>query len=712
MADNRKAEELNLILQAMADGASKGGGGELAARASGKSVRAIERLVRLSYAAGVLDEYRRITAQERQELQKQQGEEIANAYYVKLDGRGRYITYKPKSGGAKRGGRVEHVNRSTDFVEALLTKIGAEYSFLSCNSRLTEVKDLGAPPTFPGFSFAGRRVVRQDSAKKYELFFLIECLDNIDAAETLYNVIDSVLLDVDENQSDYFSQMSYARLARDESARDDDAAAPGPDEKTRRQLNGIIGEIREQAGARRKLIEFLSGEPASELYRYIAARDRHFRLLKAENGEEKNAFNSTVTCRLMPIGVFLNEIENYRYTYTVEDARTGARLSYSVAVNPAAPHLEHRCPHCGKPLGGGGAQLVIASGNSGRQTVCCTACAVRCGKPGCAGWTLLEAACSVCGARYCAAHTGFCCETGDPVCPRCSAVFHDAGSGLPLSPAGAAVPGMSAEYVQNAAKSLPRNKLFSQFSKTALYRRGDCALCRTPDGAGGVRLVYRKKEDTRVCGVCGGAFYKDDVKRDRDGTFLCFEHGVACPCGGVVARDRAAVCAHPGCTQAFCPDCKPIDADGLTAAGSLKAAAGQKPGKKVSVGGKIYCGGHVGLCKTCGKLRPHAALGVCADCGGLYCADCAPERNKTICRLCAAVAESDGKNYLEKSSKTRRKRLNALPIRDKLFRAVGVFEDNADIVFVLYRPDESRLKRICRKYVLAGQVEDTGWKKT
>lgn len=118
MADNYKADRLSSQFQ---NKKKSGQSSEL----ERNNLRYIEEFVsEAAEADGIISVYRKIDEREKSELEKTEVDEIANAYHVEMAGENKvhYITYKPQVERGK-GSKLEHVNRSTPFVQMLLDKV-------------------------------------------------------------------------------------------------------------------------------------------------------------------------------------------------------------------------------------------------------------------------------------------------------------------------------------------------------------------------------------------------------------------------------------------------------------------------------------------------------------------------------------------------------------------------------------------------------------
>lgn len=634
------------------------------------NVRAIERLISVAADedAGLISVYRALDEEEKRALQPFERDEIANAYHVELagDDRAHYITYKPA---VARGGsgKLEHVNRSTPFVQSLLDKISNEYSFLYCRSKVRET-DVPMPPAAHGFRITQGETEHLEGKNKYELFFLIECKDGIDASERIVNIIDSVLIDVDGASDDFFARMSYAPLEHGDGESDEEI--PYVEPAVQKQLNDIITQIRTSSAVRGRIADFLARNEQSELYAHLFARNRAFTDMRAVAPQEVNAFNSTVTCRMLPIGVFLNVIDNDRIPYTVTGGK-GESATFYTELNPAAPFSAHVCPHCGKPLGEDNGAAVVST--RAGYAVGCESCASKCAHKNCGTYAFDSEGCTVCHKILCPAHLLKSADSDDGVCRECARVFRDSVSGKPLSPRDAAVRGEKEHYVDETLGRMGKTGAFTHFRAVKLMRKSAVTLCKCPDGA---YRYYLKNEAVR-CGGCGENFYKEHVKKTRDtGEKLCADCRVDCACGKTVAKRNAHLCENAGCTHGFCDSCYKKRRAPRGYGAAVKLLDNEKI--PVAIGDKTYCNEHVAVCKVCGKTVPLSAARVCGDCGGVYCDDCAAGEK---CRTCGTADQVNGENYKALSSRTRRARLNALPFNARLGK-IAVLEDHENIVFV------------------------------
>lgn len=671
MADNRKAEELNSRLVSIT---KKYKGSLVNVSSLDNNITAIKDLVLKSYECGVLSAYRPLTEYEMAELSKNEKDEIANAYYAVLDGKEYFLTYKPQvDKKCNRGSKLEHVNRSTPFVEALLTKISGEYSFLYCKSRVDEncVRSFVKPAMHKGFHCGEGVTVKEGGSQKYELFFLIECLDNIDAAENLSNIIDSVLLDVHSNETgDFFSGMTYARLDRDDDS--DILGVPDIDENTKNNLNKLITTVREQPSSRRKILDFLAQSEGGALNRYFTRRDSVF---KNAYIDEYSALNSTITCRLLPIGVFLNDIETYTITYNISDS-SGESVKYAAIINPTVKTPVHICPSCGKQLLDG-TEMVLA-GQPGGKTVCCTACAVKCNEPMCYQWLKIADVCCACEKPYCANHS-FACESGEKICHACGEVLRDKLTNSPISPKEAAARGMAENFIYFKVHDLLEKgnvqlRLKKEFAGIDLYKKTDCVKCKDPEGG----YKFYLKTETGICAECGESFYKPLLKATAQKTLLCPAHRYACSCGNIVNIKDTVKCAAQDCEVRFCPECKKVIVNNTDFDTGLKTLEKSKESPFVFEDA-TYCFKHTNLCKSCGKLVPMKDLTMCTSCGGYFCKTCG---GGTMCPICQDAVKANSENYKEISSKTRMLRLNTLPVHKKFFGKVAVLEDKVHILYV------------------------------
>lgn len=645
------------------------------------NIRAIQRLVETAArdGSGIISVYRPLDDDEIRELSKTEKDEIANAYHVELNGDDRvyYITYKPQVK-KNKGGKLEHLNRSTPFVQALLDKIGSEYSFLYSRSRVRSLDQIELPKTQKGFSIAGGEPERLEGKNKYELYFLIECKDNIDTNEKLTNIIDRVLIDVNENTSadELFGNMTYAPLEYDT---DYDEEMPVVEEEVQAQLNSLILGIREKNEVRRRILDFLIDSRESDLYAHLSKRNEEFLRAKEADKWEINALNSTVTCRMMPIGVFLNSVENVRIPFTVEEKTTRERATFFVDINPTVRFEGYTCPHCGRPVGDGNG-LVLARTPFGAE-VGCEACASKCTHVGCKKYAFDDGGCVVCGKILCPDHSLKSIDSDDRLCHECAQVFRDSKSRKPLSPSDAAVRDEDENFVRdfvrdNIGKSgRLKPTALDELRKRELLRKRDCVRCRTRSG-----YKYYLKKETGKCGECGESFYVGDLLKDTvSGKMLCPFDRVDCPCGNVTRKADAHLCSHDGCNRGFCAECFEKMKEPKGYFEGVKRANGRL--RAVKTEGKLYCSEHIAVCKICGKTIPLSEAKKCRDCGGTYCSDCG-EGSK--CLTCAKASSVNEINYKDISSPSRKYRLNALPFRDK-FGMTAVMEDNEEIVFVTLR---------------------------
>ena len=631
------------------------------------NLRAIERLVSVAADdAGLISVYRALDESEKAALKKNEPDEIANAYHVEFAGENKvhYITYKPQVEKGAQKSALEHVNRSTPFVQTLLEKVGNEYSFLYCRSSVSSAS-VPLPPAAKGFTCKLDGVEHLEGKNKYELFFLIECKDAIDAGERLTNIIDSVLLDVDGRGGDLFARMSYASLKHEST--ENDAELPQVDPAVQNQLNDIILQIRESPSVRQKILDFLVHTEESELYAHMQKRNEAYLGARAA-GAERNALNSAVTCRMVPIGVFLNEIDNDRWHYTVT-AKNGTTAEFTTEINPTVPFSEHRCPHCGRPLDEQNGILAVSDGQN--TAVGCAACAEMCSQKNCDEYVFKDKGCAVCGKLLCGKHARKSAESNDVLCPECARVFRDGASGKPLAPRDAALRGYGDRYVEEETVRLGKAAALRRFKGVKLLSKRACVRCKTSDG-----YKYYLPSESAACDKCGENVHKKDRKKSSDtGLFLCSDCRLDCACGSTVTRENARFCAHEGCTHGFCAAC----AEKATPTNGY-AAAVRRMGKDVpqSVQGKLYCREHTAVCKVCGAAVPVEDARVCPDCGGIYCVSCGKEGK---CATCATADTVTAENYKKVSSKTRLMRLNALSLREKLGKT-AVIEDNETVVFV------------------------------
>ena len=681
MAEANRANNLRRVI---------GGGSDSGRNVSmlDDNIRAIERLVETaaSEESGIISVYRPLDESEIRELSKTETDEIANAYHVEFAGDNKvyYITYKPQVEKGKGKGKLEHVNRSTPFVQILLDKIGSEYSFLYSRSRVRSLDAIELPVGAKGFTVTGGEPERMEGKNKYELYFLIECKDNIDTNEKLTNIIDRVLIDVDESTDagDLFEHMTYAPLEYDMS---DDEELPVVDEAVQAQLNGMILQIREKSEVRQRILDFLIESRDSDLYAHIYRRNEEFLKAKEASRWEINALNSTVTCRMMPIGVFLSSVENVRMPITVQEK--GAKLSatFYVEINPTVQRQGYVCPHCGSPLSESNG-LVIAHTALGSE-VGCSECASTCSHAGCNKYAFKSGGCVVCGKNLCPDHSLESIDGDDRLCHECAAVFRDSRSRKPLSPEYAAVCGEDENYVKDmVADTLGRMgkpKLYEQAKRLKLIRKSECVRCNTRSG-----YRYYLASETDKCAECGDNFYKDDLKKETaSGKMLCFNDRVDCSCGNVSLKSDAHSCAHADCSHGFCAQCHSKMKEPDSYFEGVKAAGGKL--KAVKAGGKTYCSEHIAVCKVCGKTVPLKDAKKCNDCGGIYCRDCG-QGNR--CITCAKVDDVNIANYKKISSRSRLYRLNALSFADKVGKT-AVLEDHESVIFVTLKPRSKKVRR-------------------
>ena len=664
------------------------------------NIRAIQRLVETAArdGSGIISVYRPLDDDEIRELSKTEKDEIANAYHVELNGDDRvyYITYKPQVK-KNKGGKLEHLNRSTPFVQALLDKIGSEYSFLYSRSRVRSLDQVELPKSQKGFSVSCGEPERLEGKNKYELYFLIECKDNIDTNEKLTNIIDRVLIDVNESTSadELFGNMTYAQLEYDTSF---DEEMPVVEEEVQAQLNSLIFQIREKSEVRQRILDFLIGSRESDLYAHLSKRNEEFKRAKEADKWEINALNSTVTCRMMPIGVFLNSVENVRLPVTVEEKATRERATFFVEINPTAQFEGYTCPHCGRPIGGDNG-LVLAHTAFGVEAGC-EACASKCTQAGCKKYAFDDDGCVVCGKILCPDHSLKSIDSDDRLCHECAQVFRDSRSRKPLSPLDAAVRGEDENFVRD----LVRNGLgksgrlkptaLDELRKRELLRKRECVRCRTYGG-----YKYYLSKETDKCDECGDNFYVGDLIKDKvSGKRLCPFDRVDCPCGNVSLKANAHPCSHKGCTHGFCAECVEKMKEPKGYLEGVRIASGAL--KAVKINGNTYCSEHIAVCKVCGKSVPLSAAKKCRDCGGVYCSDCGEENR---CISCAKVSTVNEQNYKDISSRTRKYRLNALPFKDK-FGKTAVVEDNEDVIFVTLK----NFGKTVRRYSKLTQKTTTG----
>lgn len=633
------------------------------------NIRAIERLINVaaSEEAGLISVYRAPDENEKRMLAASEADGIANAYRVELQGDDKvyYITYKPQVEHS-RASTLEHLNRSTPFVQMLLDRIENEYSFLYCHSS-SRAQTASDPPAAKGFTVERGETERLGGKSKYELFFLIECKDGIDSGERIANIIDSVLLDVDADSGDFFAHMSYAPL---EHAAEDEEEAPIVADDERNRLNTVITQIRDAAPVRQRILDFLADCPQSELYAYLKARDRSFESLRAAAPDEINALNSSVVCRMMPIGVFLNAVDNDRVYYTVRGG--GGEARFFTDMDPTTAFSAHRCPHCGKELTQENGAVAVKTHEGFR--VGCEACASHCAHKNCRSYVFDADGCAVCHKILCPDHAHKSMDSSDSLCDDCVRVFRDSVTNAPLSPRDAAVRGEEEFFVEKEVGRLGKTGALNFFKTQKLLRKCDCARARTRGGA----YRYYLRRECKTCAVCGEPFYKADIKRTQDtGEDRCFLHRVDCGCGAVVARENAHMCAESGCEHGFCETCygKRKIPNGYRAAARLSESKKVVP---VSVGDEVYCPEHVAVCKVCGAPVALSRARVCRDCGGIYCNKCGTADK---CNTCVTAASVTPANYKSVSSPTRLRRLNALPVGEKSGR-VAVIEDHEDVVFV------------------------------
>ena len=690
MAERDKVNELNRQF-----------GGVRAARnvsAMDDNLRAIERLVRAAAddEAGLVSVYRPLDESEKREIAKTETDEIANAYHVEMAGDDKvyYITYKPQvEKGRGKSGKLEHVNRSTPFVQMLLDRVGNEFSFLFCHSKVRET-DTPDPPVADGFRVTHGEREHLEGKNKYELFFLIECKDNIDASERITNLIDSVLLDVDGNSGDFFAHMSYASL--EHTPDDDDREVPEIDFAVQSQLNNIIMQIRESGEVRQRILDFMTRIPESDLYAHMKSRNDAFLNAQAAAPREINALNSQVVCRMMPIGVFLNAMDNDRIPYTVT-GQNGERAVFYTEINPTVAFSGHMCPHCGRYLTADNAAVAVNTA-SGCE-VGCESCASKCAQKGCARYAFDDGGCAVCHKILCTEHSRKSIDSDDRLCSDCVRVFRDSGTGEPLSPRDAAVRGCEEHYVETEVGRLGKTGAINRFKSIKLLRKSACIRCKTvtKGESGDTEYRYYLESETARCDKCGENFCRDDLKKTTDGETLCVFDRVDCSCGSSVRRDKAYACAEKGCTHGFCESCvtaRKLPTDYYHA---IKLFAGKS--KPIDVSGKIYCPDHAAVCKVCGKTVALSAARTCETCGGTVCADCV-EGNK--CATCARADTVTETNYKQVSTKKRLARLNGLPLREK-FARVAVLEDNENVVYVTICAGQKQ-KRIYNK--LTGQTQE------
>lgn len=632
------------------------------------NLRAIENFVRAAARAGIISVYRPIDAGERRLLEKTEKDEIANAYHVELEGSDKvyYITYKPQvEKGGKSSGKLEHVNRSTPFIQMLLEKIAGEYSFLYCQSRTRSNEIYELPAVSGGFTCTAGEAEHTEGKNKYELFFLIECKDNIDTNERLTNIIDSVLIDVDGKSGDFFADMTYAPLEHAES--DDDYSQPVIDPEVRRQLNKIILQIRESKEVRTRILDFLAGNELSDLGRHMSRRNEAFKAVREAGEREINALNSTVTCRMMPFGVFLNSVDTDRITYTVT-GKGGAKATFTEEFN-ALEQAVHRCPHCGAPLTARNG-IVLAHTEQGYE-VGCLSCAKKCTRKGCERYVFTGDGCAVCGKILCPEHSRKSMDSGDRLCPECAKVFCDYVSGSPLSPRDAAVRGEQENFVESEVARFGKTGALNYFKGEKLLRKKECVRCKTRSG-----YRYYRASETAKCDKCGDSFYEADVKTADSGENLCYQHRVDCSCGKVVPEERAHKCAEKTCEHGFCDECYARAARPSEYYYSAQAVSGRKI-KAVHTAGKVYCNRHVKVCKVCGKPFPNKEMRLCRECGGYYCPDCG---SQLMCKTCSDALKVTPQNFKEISSPTRKYRINALPYKER--RVSAVFEDYETVIYV------------------------------
>lgn len=683
MADNYKADRLS----SQFEGGKKTG---QAAELEKTNLLFIEEFIKeAAEAGGILNVYRPIDERERAELARNEVDVIANAYRVEtFDGRVNYITYKPQVERGK-GSKLEHVNRSTPFVQMLLDKVGAEFSFLYCHSKASTA-DLPDPPMAPGFGATRGTREHLEGKNKYELFFLIECRDNIDASESMRNIIDSVLLDVDGKSGDFFSHMSYAKLERS-APEGGDNSVPQIDYAVQSQLNDIITQIRESSEVRQRILDFIVSNPNSEMHKHVARRDSVFRNSQNVSRHEVNALGSSVICRMMPIGVFLNAIDNDRIPYKIT-GRHGENAVFYVDVNPTTKFEGHKCPHCGEYLTADNGIVAVTRGNG--YAVGCQKCTSQC-EEHCGRYCYKSDGCKVCGRVLCGEHSVKTMDSDDRLCPECAKVFRDSKSGNPLSPADAAVRGCSENFVSDTVKSMTASAALNKFRTVKLLRKAECARCRTKNG-----YKYYLREETAQCFKCGDFFYRDDVRETHDThEARCLFCRVDCSCGNVVAAENAHVCAEPDCTNGFCDECakREYEATNYRQAVSL---LGGKP-KPIVLNGKTYCREHSAVCKVCGKIVPLGEISQCKQCGGYYCRSCAFD--KELCSTCGKAKTVNVTTYKSVSSPTRLARLNALSIFAKTGKT-AVIEDNENVVYVSVRKYGGNRVRIYNK--LTGKTSE------
>ncbi len=671
------------------------------AQASGRNVsmmddnlRAIERFVRAAAnpQVGVISVYRPLDEDEIRTLSQEETDEIANAYHVEFEGSDKvyYITYKPqveKSRG--KTSRLEHVNRSTPFVQMLLDKISNEYSFLYCRSRVRADESVPLPPAAKGFGCTEEKRERLEGKNKYELFFLIECKDNIDTNERLSNIIDSVLLDVDGASDDFFAHMTYAPL--EHAAQEDETETPRLEPAVQRQLNSIVTQIRESEHVRRRILDFLVENESSDLCEHMRKRNEAFRAAQEATHTEVNALNSTVTCRMMPIGVFLNTVDNDRITYTVRGTH-GESATFSEEINPTKTFRGHVCPHCGKRLADG-CGIVLAETESG-YAVGCTACAAKCERKGCNRYAFRDDGCVICHKILCREHSRKSVDSSDRLCDECARVFN-LGSNTPLSPRDAAVRGQDENYVEREVLRLGKTGALNTFRNVKLLRKSECVRCKTRDG-----YKYYKENEADTCDACGEYFYRGDLRPESDtGKKLCMFDRVDCSCGKPVAKEKAKLCGEKDCEHGFCEACARKAPRPASYYAAVKVVSARKV-KAVYVGDTLYCNKDIKVCKVCGKPFPSSQMFRCAACGGYFCKDCgAPIGN--VCNTCEKISLPLDKIAQQLHSPARRKRINAIPFRER--RNTAVYEDYESVVFVT---PVAHGKKIRRHNKVTGNTEE------
>lgn len=676
MADNYKADRLSSQFQ---NKKKSGQSSEL----ERNNLRYIEEFVsEAAEADGIISVYRKIDEREKSELEKTEVDEIANAYHVEMAGENKvhYITYKPQVERGK-GSKLEHVNRSTPFVQMLLDKVGADYSFLYCHSKVRS-DDTPLPPVASGFSVERGEREHLEGKNKYELFFLIECQDNIDASESMKNIIDSVLLDVDGSSGDFFANMSYATLERS-APEDGDISIPQVDYAVQSQLNNIITQIRESSEVRQRILDFMVASEGSKMREHIAERNEVFRNGQNASHREVNALGSSVICRMMPIGVFLNAIDNDRVPYTVT-GRHGERATFYVEINPTTRFNGHVCPHCGEYLSASNGAVAVSA--HGTFEIGCEKCATEC-EERCGRYCFRDDGCRVCGKALCSEHSIKSIDSNDKLCSECAKVFRDGKTGSPLSPRDAAMRGCDESYVEEEVKRLGKVGALNRFRSVKFLRKSECMRCRTKNG-----YKYYLREETAQCFKCGEFFYRDDIKETTDtGEALCIFDRIDCSCGNIVAKEKAHSCSEEGCINGFCSDCakEKISPNGYYEA--VKLISGRP--RPLNIDGKIYCPEHSAVCKVCGKVVPLSKAHVCTSCGGTFCNSCGVSRETRdgMCTICNKAFDVNGSNFKSISSKTRLVRLNALPFFAK-FKKTAVLEDNENIVFVTVQPRGNRVR--------------------